>query len=51
MTKSELLKEKEQLERRYKEIREIGLQLNMARGKPSAEQLDLSMDIPDVIGN
>lgn len=50
MTKSELLKEKEQLERRYKEIREIGLQLNMARGKPSAEQLELSMDILDVIG-
>ncbi len=49
MTKAELLQEKQQLEAEYKKIKEIGLQLNMARGKPSSEQLDLSMDLLNVL--
>lgn len=43
MTKEELCKEKESLEAAYKEWQKRGLSLNMARGKPSEEQLDLTM--------
>lgn len=49
MTKKELLKEKESLEKVYKEICEKGLNLNMARGKPSKAQLDLSMPMMDIL--
>ena len=48
MTKEELLKEKESLEAAYKEYQKRGLALNMARGKPSAEQLDMTMSMMDV---
>lgn len=41
MSKEELLKEKEGLEKEYLDWKKRGLSLNMARGKPSAEQLDL----------
>ncbi len=36
---------------RYKEFQSRGLQLNMARGKPCAEQLDLSMGMMDVLSS
>ena len=45
MTKAELLHEKGSLEAAYDEWKNRGLTLNMARGKPSEEQLDLSMDL------
>lgn len=45
LTKEELLQEKESLERAYADYQKRGLSLNMARGKPAPEQLDLSMDI------
>lgn len=49
MSREELLKEKESLERQYKEICKLGLKLDMSRGKPSKEQLDLSMPMMDVL--
>ena len=51
MTKEELCKEKESLEAAYKEWQKRGLSLNMARGKPSEEQLDLTMPMMDVLNS
>lgn len=49
MTKEELLQEKTALEAEYAKIKEMELSLDMSRGKPSSEQLDLCMDMLDVI--
>ncbi len=49
MSKEELYKEKESLERAYKEYQKRDLSFNMARGKPSPEQLDLSMDLLTIV--
>lgn len=49
MSREELLKEKESLEQQYKEICKKGLKLDMSRGKPSKEQLELSMPMMDVL--
>lgn len=49
MTKEELLTEKAALEAEYEKIKALNLNLDMSRGKPSAEQLDLSMGILDAI--
>ena len=49
MSKEELLKEKASLEEFYKKYQQMGLTLNMARGKPSTAQLDLSSPILDVL--
>ena len=49
MSKEELLKEKEHLEAEYKKFQQRGLKLDMSRGKPSQEQLDLSMGMMDVL--
>ncbi len=51
MSKEELLKEKERLEAVYKNYANSGLQLDMSRGKPSVEQLDLSMGMMDVLNS
>ena len=45
MTKEELLTEQEQLLKRYNEYKAMGLKLDMSRGKPGKEQLDLSNDL------
>ena len=50
-TKEELLKEKEELEKEYKHYQELDLNLNMARGKPCKEQLNLSMGMMDVLNS
>lgn len=42
MTTEELLTEKEALEKRYNDFKARGLALDMSRGKPGADQLDLS---------
>ncbi|MDD7389528.1 MAG: aminotransferase class I/II-fold pyridoxal phosphate-dependent enzyme [Lachnospiraceae bacterium] len=49
MTRDELLKEKEALEEEYRKVKEKKLNLNMSRGKPSSEQLDLSMPMMDFL--
>lgn len=51
MSKEELLQEKESLEAAYKHYAQSGLKLDMSRGKPSAEQLDLSMGMMDVLNS
>lgn len=45
MSKQELLCEQEALLKRFEEYKAMGLKLDMSRGKPSKEQLDLSMDM------
>ncbi|MFR5876066.1 MAG: aminotransferase class I/II-fold pyridoxal phosphate-dependent enzyme [Eubacterium sp.] len=45
MTKDELLSEQKELLTRFAEYKAMGLKLDMSRGKPSKEQLDLSMDL------
>ena len=49
MSKEQLLQEKAALEAEYAKIKEMGLSLDMSRGKPAAEQLDLSMGILDTV--
>lgn len=51
MSKEELLKEKQELEAAYKDFQNQGLKLNMARGKPSLEQLNLSFPMMDVMNS
>ena len=45
LSKEELLAEKQALQKRFDEYKAMGLNLDMSRGKPSKEQLDLSMDM------
>ena len=49
MDKNELLSQKKQWEDEYNSFKAQGLKLNMARGKPSPEQLDFSMDMLEVL--
>ena len=51
MTKAELREELDALEQEYKKYSYHPLSLNMARGKPSPEQLDLSMGMMDVLSS
>jgi len=51
MTKQELMQEKEALKAQYKKYQDMGLNLNMARGKPCREQLDLSMGMMDTLNS
>lgn len=45
MTREELLKEQAKLKEQFEGFKAMGLSLDMSRGKPSKEQLDLSMDM------
>ncbi|MCC8066846.1 MAG: aminotransferase class I/II-fold pyridoxal phosphate-dependent enzyme [Clostridiales bacterium] len=49
MTRNELLEEQALLQAEYRELCAMDLHLDMSRGKPSAEQLDLSMPMMDVL--
>ena len=49
MTKEELLQEKAGLLAEYEKIKAQGLALDMSRGKPGADQLELSMPMMDVL--
>lgn len=49
MSREELLQEKEELEAAYTRIKEQQLNLDMSRGKPGADQLDLSMPVLDCL--
>lgn len=48
MSAEELLEIKEGLEKEYAKFKGMGLSLNMARGKPSTEQLDISMPMLEI---
>lgn len=45
LSTKELKTKKEELMKKYNELKLLNLNLNMARGKPSKEQLDLSLDM------
>ena len=49
LSKEELLELKSELEARFEEVKEKGLKLDMSRGKPAADQLNLSMDMMKVL--
>ena len=49
MTREELLQEKTALEAEFAKIKEMGLNLDMSRGKPGSDQLDLAMPMLDVL--
>lgn len=51
MSKEELLKQKEELDARYTEAKSKGLKLDMSRGKPSAKQLNVTMEMLDVLNS
>ncbi len=50
-SKEELLALQQELKAHYAEVQAMGLKLNMARGKPCGEQLDLSMQMMDVLSS
>ncbi len=51
MSKEELLVLKSELEVQYKTFQDMNLALDMSRGKPSAEQLDIAMGMMDVLNS
>ena len=51
MSKEELQEIKESLEKEYARAAGMGLNLNMSRGKPSASQLDLTMDMLNTVNS
>lgn len=51
MSKDELLALKSELDAQYTEAKAKGMKLDMSRGKPSAEQLNLSMGMMDVLNS
>lgn len=51
MTQEELRKEEQALEKEFEKIKDLALDLNLTRGKPSPDQLDLSMEMYDMISS
>lgn len=51
MSKEELLSLKDQLALQFEDVKGKGLKLDMSRGKPSAAQLDMGMDIFDILNS
>ena len=49
MSAEELREELKELKKRYQKVQAMGLHLDMSRGKPCQEQLDLSMGMMDVL--
>ena len=49
MSREELLDLKKELDRKFDEIKAEGLALDMSRGKPAPDQLDLSMKMMEVL--
>lgn len=49
LSKEELLQLKSDLEAQFEDVKAQNLHLDMSRGKPSTEQLNLSMDMMDVL--
>lgn len=51
MSREELLSEQKQLKKEYRRFQSMDLKLDMSRGKPCAEQLDLSMGMMDTLNS
>lgn len=51
ITKEELLILKQQLDKEYEEVKKLELKLDMSRGKPAADQLDIAMGMMDVLNS
>lgn len=51
MSKDELIAEQSVLEAKYKEYQSAGLKLDMSRGKPSEDQVDVSSPLLDVLNS
>ena len=51
MSKEQLQALKKELDQQYAEIKAQGLALDMSRGKPSVDQLNISMDMMDVLSS
>lgn len=51
MSKEQLLEEKSKLEMQFKDVKQKGIKLDMSRGKPGADQLDISMGMIDVLAD
>ena len=51
MSREELLERKAQLEAEFEKVKARGLSLDMSRGKPGTEQLNLSMAMMDVLNS
>ena len=49
MTKAELQEELERVNTRYEQLKALGQNLNMARGKPSKQQLDMAAEMMDIL--
>ena len=49
MSKEELVALKSELNKKYEDVKALGLSLDMSRGKPGKEQLDLSIDMLGVM--
>lgn len=49
MSENELLEFKTAQQKKYNEFKDMGLSLNMARGKPCSEQLDLTLGLLDAV--
>lgn len=49
MSREELLKEREEVSAKYEKLKGMGLKLDMSRGKPNTEQLDISMEMIDTL--
>ena len=49
MTKEQLKQHEAALREQYQAYQQQGLQLDMSRGKPGAEQLDLTLDMFDCV--
>ena len=50
MDTEQLANIKAELEKKYNDFKARGLKLDMSRGKPATEQLDMVSDILDVLG-
>lgn len=49
MSREELLELKSQLEAEFEDVKGKGLKLDMSRGKPAADQLDLGKELLDIV--
>lgn len=49
MSREELISLKGELTKKYEEVKSLGLSLDMSRGKPGADQLDLTVDMLNVM--